>query len=353
MCSRRRPLHTCGVSFVAIVRGAYTRAQCFNEPFSTLTEKIARIGMLVSIVDFAVKYHYHLLTFLSFVDDHILLALENSVEAICPASKHVFNTIDRLVAVVETLPSTVDAVADKLDLIIHQIPFLYWALACAISCLNFWISILTHQRMDSTKEKEIGVDISSEDSVQERAIPGEAEKKMKLDDPGFHEVKEDFSPSSASSESEVGSTGCSEAEIEVGSKVAKGCTYKDALKKGKKITYKEVLEKGRKEDIQENPKCDKATKEKIENEEDSGEDLRSSEVNRVANRDAGTKKNIEGQEGISREESELFSSATQLYMEGEDENAQEILALFETAWLMKPGDQSKESPMSRNASYQW
>uniref|UniRef100_A0A6N2NFW8 Uncharacterized protein n=1 Tax=Salix viminalis TaxID=40686 RepID=A0A6N2NFW8_SALVM len=129
MSARRRPLHTCGVSFMGIARKAYTETQEFNGPLGLLTKKIIRLAPFVSLLVYVLQYEYIFLAILSFVDDHIILALERKVEAIFPPSKYAFNEVDKLVQIVETLPAKIDFAVGKLPVIFHQIPFLDWALS--------------------------------------------------------------------------------------------------------------------------------------------------------------------------------------------------------------------------------
>ncbi|KAF9673677.1 hypothetical protein SADUNF_Sadunf10G0049100 [Salix dunnii] len=231
MSARRRPLHTCGVSFMEIARKVYTETQEFNGPLGLLTKKVIRLAPFASLLVYVLQYEYLFLAILSFVDDHIILALERKVEAIFPPSKYVFNKVDELVQIVETLPAKIDFAVGKLPIIFHQIPFLDWALSCAISRLNFWLSILTHWGSRTTHEKEIVVDINCNDSSIEQTNVQEADNNIVEFQ---NETKGCFSPMSPTSGSET----------EANSPNGKRCTYKDALEKVVKSTYKDALEKG-------------------------------------------------------------------------------------------------------------
>ncbi|KAJ6431330.1 hypothetical protein OIU84_018754 [Salix udensis] len=178
MSARRRPLHTCGVSFMEIARKAYTETQEFNGPLGLLTKKMIRLAPFVSLLVYVLQYESIFLAILSFVDDHIILALERKVEAIFPPSKYAFNEVDKLVQIVETLPAKIDFAVGKLPVIFHQIPFLDWAHSCAISWLNFWLSILTHWGSRTTHEKEIVVDINCNDSSDVQTNVQEADKNI-------------------------------------------------------------------------------------------------------------------------------------------------------------------------------
>ncbi|KAJ6719280.1 TRANSMEMBRANE PROTEIN [Salix purpurea] len=230
MSARRRPLHTCGVSFMGIARKAYTETQEFNGPLGLLTKKMIRLAPFASLLVYVLQYEYIFLAILSFVDDHIILALERKVEAIFPPSKYAFNEVDKLVQIVETLPAKIDFAVGKLPVIFHQIPFLDWAHSCAISWLNFWLSILTHWGSRTTHEKEIVVDINCNDSSDEQTNVQADKNIVEFQD----ETKGCFSPMSATSGSET----------EASSPNGKRCTYKDALEKVVKSTYKDALEKG-------------------------------------------------------------------------------------------------------------
>ncbi|KAJ6898415.1 hypothetical protein NC652_025049 [Populus alba x Populus x berolinensis] len=219
MSARRRPLHTCGVSFMEIARKAYTETQEFNGPLGLVTKKIIRLAPFASLLVYVLQYEYLFLAILSFVDDHMILTLERKVEAIFPPSKYVFNKVDKLVQIVETLPARFDFAVNKLPIIFHQIPFLDWALSCAISWLNFWLSILTHWGSGTTHEKEIVVDINCNDSSIEQTNVQEADNNIVEFQ---NETKGCFSPMSATSGSET----------EASSPNVVKSTYKDALEKG-------------------------------------------------------------------------------------------------------------------------
>lgn len=326
MGSRRRLLHTCGVSFTEIVHRAYIRAQGFHDgPFCSITEKIARIGMLTSLVHFIVQYHSHLLTILSLLDDQIL-ALENSVEGIFPPSKHLFDMVDKLAQIAEAFPSKVDR-----------------ASACAIAWLNFWLSILGYRRLENSKEKDIViVDISCDDSVV-----GETSDVIR-------QAKEDGID-----------------ENLLGGGASEG-TCEDGLKKAKKVTYKEVLENGRKKEKcyrknrrnsdviirEENDNIEwledgkKGRKKDTEKEEIWAEGCGKARRGDVRIVEKGNKRAKKSGQGRGDAKTEGINAGGD-EMQGQVGQDDAILALFESAWLMKAGDRGKERLMARCASYQW
>ncbi|KAK7847781.1 hypothetical protein CFP56_006256 [Quercus suber] len=110
MSSRHRPLHSCGVSILAIVHSAYTKAQEFNGLIGSTARKVAKLAPFAGPLAYAMQYHW--LTILSFADDQIL-AVENMIEKVFPPSNHVFNKIDYLVQVAETLPEKFDTSIQK------------------------------------------------------------------------------------------------------------------------------------------------------------------------------------------------------------------------------------------------
>ncbi|XVE74804.1 hypothetical protein DITRI_Ditri12bG0047900 [Diplodiscus trichospermus] len=154
MNSRRRPLHTCGVSAIAMAHKACIKAQDLNEPLGSMVKRIVTLGPLVSSLVYALQ-HIWLAIFL-YVDDCIL-GLENAVERVFPSSRHVFNKVDELVEFIETLPGKFDDVMDKFPVMIKQAPLLDWALGQAISWLKVSTSILTNLGTGNTMEKEIVV----------------------------------------------------------------------------------------------------------------------------------------------------------------------------------------------------
>ncbi|KAG6766313.1 hypothetical protein POTOM_030389 [Populus tomentosa] len=223
MSGRRRPLHACGVSSMEITRKAYREAKEINGPLGLVTKKLIRLASSASLLECVLRYECFFLAILSFVDDHIILALERKAEGIFPPSRYVFNMVDKLVQIVETLPAKFDSAANKFPILIHQIPFLDWALSCAICWLNFWLSILTHWGSETTKEKEIVVDINcNNNSVEQTIVQEEDSDAIEFQNHDGNETKVCFCPISATSGS----------ESQTGSPKVVRCTYKDAPEKG-------------------------------------------------------------------------------------------------------------------------
>ncbi|KAK4539017.1 hypothetical protein RGQ29_032061 [Quercus rubra] len=137
---------------------------------------------------------YQWLTILSFADDQII-AVENMIERVFPPSNHVFNKIDYLVQVAETLPEKFDYAYDKIPTIIHQFRF-DCALVQVIFLLNFFITKLSHWEYGSAREKEIIVDINCEKQNDEQAFVDEAQKPEKLQANVDSENKESLPPRS-------------------------------------------------------------------------------------------------------------------------------------------------------------
>ncbi|KAG6708830.1 hypothetical protein I3842_06G100900 [Carya illinoinensis] len=164
MSSRHRPLQTCGVSILATARIAYNKAQDFNGPIGTTTRRIAKLVSFTSPLVYALLYPW--LAILSFVDDQILfvdiLSVENVVENIFPPSKYVFNKIDYLVQIIEIFPEKFDYAMGRYAMIARQVHF-DCTLVHIVCWLNFFITTLTHLGSESTREKEILVDINFQD----------------------------------------------------------------------------------------------------------------------------------------------------------------------------------------------
>ncbi|XP_062110622.1 uncharacterized protein LOC133822344 isoform X2 [Humulus lupulus] len=159
MSSRRRPLHTCGVSILTIAHRTIEVSQDAGEPLGSITKRVLKMS------SFAIPYlnalQYQWLVFLTFIDDFILAA-ENTVERVFPPSKHVFNKIDDIVQVTETFPMKYDKAVTTFPTIIHQVPFLDWLLVHSISLLKLLITTLTYWGSQGTREKEIMVDTNCE-----------------------------------------------------------------------------------------------------------------------------------------------------------------------------------------------
>ncbi|XP_023906560.1 uncharacterized protein LOC112018276 [Quercus suber] len=300
MSSRHRPLHSCGVSILAIVHSAYTKAQEFNGLIGSTARKVAKLAPFAGPLAYAMQYHW--LTILSFADDQIL-AVENMIEKVFPPSNHVFNKIDYLVQVAETLPEKFDYAYDKIPTIVHQFRF-DCALVQVIFFLNFFITKLSHWENGSAREKEIIVDINCEKQKNERDFVDEAQKPEKLQANVDSENKESLLPKSEIPQAETETVGKA-----VDSGVTKG-------------TYKEVLEKGAKEIMEK--KAEEEHIEKMENNE---------------------KINVDKEEAEKGEEHNEDESNQSLL------NDDPIMELFESAWLKNPGRGDKRFSASRSSSY--
>jgi len=329
MSGRRRPLHACGVSFMEITRKAYREAKEINGPLGLVTKKLIRLASFASLLECVLRYECYFLAILSFVDDHIILALERKAEGIFPPSRYVFNKVDKLVQIVETLPAKFDSAVNKFPILIHQIPFLDWALSCAICWLNFWLSILTHWGSETTKEKEILVDINC-NSIEQKIVQEEDSNAIEFQNHDGNETKVCFCPISETSGS----------ESQTGSPKVVRCTYKDALEKVVKSTNKDALEKG--------------TGESKENSEESTKQIIQSTVRGEETSTKGeTNESMKPKECIAEEETEEARASKEATGEGGDNTAviegnlislpanktltsiskeDPILALFESAW---------------------
>lgn len=159
MSSRRRPLHTCGVSAFAITCRACRISQDLNGPVGSMTKKMVKTAALVSPLVQAIQYL--LLAVLSFADDRIL-AVENIIEKCFPPSRRMFNRIDEAVQFTEDLPRKFDYAVKRFPAVICQIPYVEYALLHVISLLNFLTATFTEFRSKSLREKEIVVDVNSD-----------------------------------------------------------------------------------------------------------------------------------------------------------------------------------------------
>ncbi|KAK3040818.1 hypothetical protein RJ639_029162 [Escallonia herrerae] len=179
--SRRRPLYTCGAAIMAIVHKVYTKTQGVYGPTGSSTRRIAPLLNSVFPSMYALQCQW--LAVLSFADDQIL-SIEGTIETLFPPSTHLFNKIDKLVHDAEALPDKFDDAMNKFPVIIHQAPFLDWALAYLISWLNLLITTLTHWGSKSTWEKEIMIDTNCNDSHNENV-----EKSSPIPDSSQDEIK--------------------------------------------------------------------------------------------------------------------------------------------------------------------
>ncbi|KAL6190554.1 hypothetical protein ACLB2K_036948 [Fragaria x ananassa] len=158
--SRKRPLRTCAVSVLMIANQACTRVQGIHGPLGTVAKVVAKFATFASPIIILMRYQWIIMVLFSFVD-YIILAVENVIERLYPPSNIVFNKIDDLVQVVETLPQKLDQAMNKLPSSIHPGSVLDWGLFRAITMLNFVSSTLTGWRMlKGAREKEIVVDTS-------------------------------------------------------------------------------------------------------------------------------------------------------------------------------------------------
>ncbi|KAI3467682.1 hypothetical protein Pfo_024345 [Paulownia fortunei] len=157
---RRRPLHTCGASCLAIAHKACTKMQDFDGPLGSMAKRA--ITFINSFFPFVYSMLHQWLALLSFMDDHIL-SVECMIEMVFPPSTHLFDKIDGLVCSAEVLPEQLDDVFRKFPLMMHQFPFLDWVLVHLISLLNCLLSILTHWGSKNAREKEITIDVNCND----------------------------------------------------------------------------------------------------------------------------------------------------------------------------------------------
>ncbi|XP_059633557.1 uncharacterized protein LOC132276234 [Cornus florida] len=235
--SRRLPLHTCGVSILETAHRAYKKAQDINGPIGSMTKTIATLVTgLTAAFPFVYTIQCQCLAVLSFADGYIL-AVENIIETLFPPSTRLFNKIDDLVLTAEALPVKFDNAVNKFPTIIHQVPFLDWALVYSISWLNFVISRLTHWGFNNTREKDIVVDINCNNVSNESdkaycheespTQTGETHCPVASPTPIQCENEEKPSPKFDSSQDETGIVD-RPAKFDVIK-----CSYKEMLEKGK------------------------------------------------------------------------------------------------------------------------
>ncbi|MCL7035147.1 hypothetical protein MKW94_003099 [Papaver nudicaule] len=216
---RPGPLHTSGNAMVTTAYKACKRAELLPNPIGTTAQKLGRVGRPIFCT-----MQNHWLGILSYTDDRILY-VENAVENVFPPSRFIFNKIDTLVYVFETLPVKFDSAADKLPAVVQRVPYLEWALAQLLLILSFLINTFTDWGVEGANEKEIRIDTNSHDEIA-------------TNDRGLTGNKEMCIPNSSG----YGTNGNDIVECEENEKENKE-TYKDILVKRKDVNEEEMNEK--------------------------------------------------------------------------------------------------------------
>lgn len=294
--SRQRPLHACGVSILAIADIAFGKTQNMNGPLGSTLRKMANLAKFATPLIYAMQYQW--LAILSFIDDRIILTAENITEKLFPPTTHAFDKIDEIVLMIVSLPDKFDgAVNYMFPAIIHQVPFLEWALTRVISRLNSLASTLNHwgQENSSVDEKTIGVvQVDSNCNIEQPA-----------ESPRINERMDSFPP-------------IPEAEN-------KGVVHDVAVSSHVKGigSYKEALLESVKEE-----KSSTHDNKKMEKKIDGGDADDECEANNVN----------EGKEKIDGDNEEC-ESIMKCQVERSESSMKDdaLLELFESAWLMKPG----------------
>ncbi|CAJ1935651.1 unnamed protein product [Sphenostylis stenocarpa] len=157
--SRHRPLHTCAVSILAMVDIAVGKTQHINGPLGSTLKRVTKSAKFATPLIYNMQIQW--LTILSFIDDAIL-AIEKVTAKLFPPSTRVFDKVDEIVVMIVSLPEEFDDAMNKFPAIIHEVPFLDWALTLVISRLNGLVSTLNHWGHENSRvnEKTIGVDKS-------------------------------------------------------------------------------------------------------------------------------------------------------------------------------------------------
>uniref|UniRef100_A0A0V0HJJ3 Putative ovule protein n=1 Tax=Solanum chacoense TaxID=4108 RepID=A0A0V0HJJ3_SOLCH len=232
---RRHLLYTCVASIFAIIHIACRKTEDCNGPIGSIIKKIW-IGMSY-IIPILYTMQFQWLSILSFIDKCILSS-EIVIEKLFPPSSRLFDKIDKLAYVVENLPEKFDDMMEKLPMIIHQVPFLDWALVHLIAWLNFWISCLTRWGSKNAREKEIRIDVNQESTIKDFTLNSDASKDQIMLSNEKSEIEEAISPASSST--------CDPFEDTVsspiyGSPIGIGTSNKD--NHFGKCSYKDMLEK--------------------------------------------------------------------------------------------------------------
>ncbi|CAI0627265.1 unnamed protein product [Linum tenue] len=147
MDSRQRPLQTCWIALLEISSKAYTTAsRNYNG------ENLVNFASPSVICALQCK----ILAILAILDDGIL-RIESLAEFFFPPLKQFFDGIDELVKSAEGLPEKLDDTIKKFPTLVHQVPFLDWALVRSIYWLRFLITVMSNFGIVGVKDKDINV----------------------------------------------------------------------------------------------------------------------------------------------------------------------------------------------------
>ncbi|KAL7093911.1 hypothetical protein ACP275_11G068600 [Erythranthe tilingii] len=177
---RRRPLHTCGSTCLAMAHKACAKAQDLDGPFGTTAKRAIAFATFFTPLIYGMLRQW--LSMLSFIDDQILI-FERMAEIVFPPCTPLFDKIDSLLCSAETLPENLDNIIQKFPTMIHnKFPFLDWILVHLISRLNCLLSILTHfgsRSTGDTREKEIKIDVmNSNENSNNKNIYNKSEEMV-------------------------------------------------------------------------------------------------------------------------------------------------------------------------------
>lgn len=318
MISRRRPLHACGVSLIAVAHIAFTK----SENLEWVGPKVKKVAAFWRPVRPLIKASEYMWLAVLFLMDSYILAVEKLTEFLFPPSTHLFNQIDELVQSVEAFPRELDNAINRFPVIIHQYLHLDYAVAKVISWLKNCLSSLTSE-LDDTREKDIMIDLSCHLTNTESALIDEGQGSAVCPNHGKSENKEKFPLTSDTPQAET---------------VADGSTCEpDATRP----SYKDVLKKRTEENI--GSKGDATAeeadseKEKIENSEGKVSVTREEEALKKV-----TEENIEGKgdydkkEAAEEKQKDEVKKTNQVQVGGED-----FLQLFESVWQVSPSKKTR------------
>ncbi|KAM7487160.1 hypothetical protein LguiB_024644 [Lonicera macranthoides] len=246
---RRGPLHTCGISMIEILGKASTKTKNFNGPIGSMMKRV--FILVTTLLPFIYALQDQWLAILSFADDRIL-AVVSTVETLFPPSTRLFNKIDKLVHVAESLPGKFDDAMNKFPVIMHKVPFIDWTLAHVISWINFWIIALTQWGSDNMKEKEIRIDKSCDNPGNEIVPPEkpycsvETTNIIQSENSSQDETSSNTECTKIENRSSLFDS--SEEEAEETEKRSKNVNLNSKMS-GRRRSYKEILETGTKESL--------------------------------------------------------------------------------------------------------
>ncbi|XP_054806289.1 uncharacterized protein LOC129308958, partial [Prosopis cineraria] len=157
MSSRHRPLFACITSILAMADIASRKAQDLNGPLGSTFRATAKLAKFASPLIIIMKYQCLIIIFIL---DYQFLAAKKTIEIFWPSASRVFDKIEEIVVMIESLPEKFDDTVGKFPAMICQFTFSMrqWSLLHLISWLNWLVSTLNQMEQENSRMKEIAID---------------------------------------------------------------------------------------------------------------------------------------------------------------------------------------------------